>query len=332
MKADRNTLLALGGVLSGALALSCSDGERLTDGRKPDGNAQSGSDSAPPANQGPVDDVPATHGQHLHAADLVGLELNGSELRALPSSLRNGDRFFDTVVQIKADGTTARKIVETTAEQREYTSNLTRDLNRLYTETAGKPSHQQLATWRTSWGLPSIEESTRQLDELMSAPFDVMLVGEIDSTLEAELKGLEGELQVLGGSQTLAASGFSYIYAANGGFYGGACAAYIGGNNTATFWTGTGWSGNTLCMINLWNDYNGSSHTKYQHITHTAYWAWGTDVDSFVVNNFWNGSRTSTGDTGLGAAGYVESSVSGNMFDGKVGCCIDPVAVQPACW
>lgn len=322
MPARTYTLPMLGGLVGGLALIGCADGER---------SPQEPSDAPV------VDGAPTIKAQPpaQEAADTVVLD--GSDLPPLPSNL--GDRLFDIVVRMNEDGSATRKMFETTIEQREAGAKMTADLEKFFNEHAGNPSEAAIATWRLSWGLPTVEETARHTEELMKLPFDVFLNGSLADAVDIDVKGLEqAGLQVLEGSQGLAAQGYGYIYDANNvgngadprsipNSNGGTCAPYMpGGLGTVMYWTYKEFKGHVLCIINLWK-----SDAGIIRLNHPSFWPYGTDVDSWCSTGqvrIDSGTATTCNVDGYNT-GFRCGAYSGDFLDGKTHTCYDPINTAP---
>jgi hypothetical protein len=333
MKTNRVALLCVGGLLGGALGAACSDGETkeadiLTDVGPASELVEDGvagdTPAVPATGVGVVDD-------HYHKPGSRIIELDGTELPALPTNL--GDRMFDTVVRLDADGRTQRKLVETTSEQRALTSKMAHDFETFLKDRGAKPTAAQLEDWRSSWGLPSKQESARMLDDLMKMPFDIMLQGDLDERLEVEIEGLGAAgLEVMTNTQALAAFGYAYTNTPNGGSSGGACGPYIWDTDSIVYWSGSSYTGNVVCLYNIWS--NGGAHDVYFHWNHASYWPSGEDVDSYIFQLDKLTSRdpedTIFNRTGASGVWRWDPDSTNDWIDNCPGSCIDPVSVT--CW
>jgi len=318
------TLPVLGGLMSSLALFGCADGESS----QPDSSNGLGSDAAPAARSQPAE--PQADGT---------LVLDGAGLPPFPTNL--GDRLFDIIVHMNEDGSLTRKIFETTPAQREAGAKMTADLEKFFDKHAGNPSEAAITEWRTSWGLPTIEETARNTEELMKLPYDVFLNESLDDAVNIDFKGLEESgLRVMEGTQALAAQGFTYIYAPTGGngvsptsipnSNGGACAPYMpGGQGTVMYWTAQNFYGHVLCFVNLWKS-EPDGYVKINHAS-TIYWPHGTDVDSYCSighERVDSGTSTTCNSDGHNA-GFRCGSLSGNFLDGKTHTCYDPVFTTP---
>lgn len=330
MKSQKMTLLVLGGMLNASLLAACSDGE--TGQRTPGaGNLNKDGEgavhSADDAHAGPSEESPDVIHGHVHEPGSEVISIDASQLPALPKNV--GDRLVDIAVRIDSDGTVNAKMFETTFEARQHGAKLAMDFAKLMKDHRGKLTVEQRAAWRESWGLPSLEESQRLMREVMDAPFDIMLQGELDEGLRVELDRIDPGLEVLVGAKGLAANGFSYTLTTAPGS-GTPCNSYYHGvQDTVFYYSGTNFSGTVLCVTGAWNDTN-STHNKYFHWDHSAFI--GTHVHSYVSNVNWFGSRTSTADTGTGVGFTYDTGTISEWIDNMVGSCVDPVSVIPACW